>query len=265
MVEVEIEIPSSHPRATSLKIREKLIKAYEKGLVATAGLIAHGRGEAFDYLLEERTLPFARRAERAAVALLLKAERKVISVNGNAAALCAEELVKLGRLTGAQLEVNLFYRSEEREVAIEKELKLWGASEVLGVGAATSIRIPELMSWRGKVEPRGIASAEVVLVPLEDGDRTAFLRRIGKTVLAIDLNPFSRTAQTASVTIVDNIVRAVPNMVEEARLLSRSPEELDRIILNYDNMETLGEAIGFINSRLLQAAQEGLRTFPKRI
>jgi 4-phosphopantoate--beta-alanine ligase len=265
LVEVEIEIPNSHPRATSLKIREKLMKAYEKGLVATAGLIAHGRGEAFDYLLGERTLPFAWRAERVAVALLLKAERKVISVNGNAAALCAEELVELGRLTGAQLEVNLFYRSEEREVTIARELKRSGASEVLGVGAATSARIPELVSARAKVDPRGIAGAEVVLVPLEDGDRTAFLKRIGKIVLAIDLNPFSRTAQTASVTIVDNIVRAVPNMVEEARLLRQSPEKLDRIILNYDNRETLREAIGFINARLLQIARENLQTFPKRV
>jgi len=254
---VEAEILDSHPRATSLKIRDKLVRAYERGIVATAGLIAQGRGEAFDYLLGEQTLPFARKAEKVGVALLLRAARKVISVNGNAAALCARELVDLSRLTGAQLEVNLFYRSEEREAAIEKELKRWGATEVLGVKGAASARVAGLRSARGKVDPRGIGGAEVVLVPLEDGDRTLFLRRSGKTVIAVDLNPLSRTAQTASVTIVDNIVRAIPNMVEEARVMSRSAEGLERIIASYDNGETLREAIGFINSRLLDVARSG--------
>ncbi|MEM3736829.1 MAG: phosphopantothenate/pantothenate synthetase [Candidatus Bathyarchaeia archaeon] len=249
-----MKIPDSHPRAESLRIREKLIKAHMEGLVATAGLIAHGRGEAFDYLLGEQTLPFAKRAERVAVALLLKAEKKVISVNGNSAALCAGDLVELSRLTGAQLEVNLFYRSEERELAIANELKRWGASEVLGVEAAASTSIPGLMGGRGKVDARGIAEAEVVLVPLEDGDRTAFLRKAGKVVIAIDLNPFSRTSQTASVTIIDNIVRALPNMLNEAQLLKQSPEKLDSIVLEYDNSETLSEAINFINSRLQHIA-----------
>ena len=35
---------------------------------------------------------------------------------------------------------------------------------------------------------------------------------MSKTVVAIDLNPLSRTARTASVTIVDNVVRAIPNI-----------------------------------------------------
>jgi len=49
-------------------------------------LLAHGRGEALDYLLGEETTPVARKAIRAATALLLTSERPVISVNGNAAA-----------------------------------------------------------------------------------------------------------------------------------------------------------------------------------
>lgn len=50
----------------------------------------------------------------------------------------------------------------------------------------------------------------MVLVPLEDGDRTEALRRMGKTVIAIDLNPLSRTSRAANITIVDNVIRAVP-------------------------------------------------------
>jgi len=44
---------SSKPRAKSLLIREKLITGFDHGLVAKEGLLAHGRGEAFDYLLGE--------------------------------------------------------------------------------------------------------------------------------------------------------------------------------------------------------------------
>ena len=49
------KIPSSHPRLKSLLVREKLVNGFLRGLVAAEGLIAHGRGEAFDYLLGERT------------------------------------------------------------------------------------------------------------------------------------------------------------------------------------------------------------------
>lgn len=44
-------------------------------------MIAHGRGEAFDYLIGERTIEPAERAMRAAVAKLLLAEDPVVSVN----------------------------------------------------------------------------------------------------------------------------------------------------------------------------------------
>jgi hypothetical protein len=94
-------------------------------------LLAHGRGEALDYLLGEETTPVARKAIRAATALLLTSERPVISVNGNAAALVGEELVRLSRTLGAPLEVNLFYRSVERVRRIRDHLLSLGANEVL--------------------------------------------------------------------------------------------------------------------------------------
>ena len=44
-------IPKSHPRLNSLLIREKLVNGFDNNLVAKEGLLAHGRGEAFDYLI----------------------------------------------------------------------------------------------------------------------------------------------------------------------------------------------------------------------
>ena len=48
-------IPKTHPRARSLLVREKLVSGFDSGLVAKEGLIAHARGEAFDYLVGEKT------------------------------------------------------------------------------------------------------------------------------------------------------------------------------------------------------------------
>src|SRR5688500_14013700 len=87
-------IPSNHPRAKSLAIRELLVSGFTSGLVVSEGLIAHGRGEAFDYLLGEKTSTYAFDAIKAAASLLLLAERPVISVNGNTAALCPKDVVE---------------------------------------------------------------------------------------------------------------------------------------------------------------------------
>ena len=252
----DIKIPPQHPRAESLRIREKLIEHYNEGVVASAGLIAHGRGEAFDYLLGEKTTRPALKAIEAAAAALLVAKSAVISVNGNTAALVAEEAVKLARVTRAKIEVNLFYRSPEREKAIERLLKKAGAHEVLGVGQKASARIPELSSERRRVDPHGILVADVVLVPLEDGDRTEALVKMGKKVVAIDLNPLSRTAQKATITIVDNVVRAMPKLVEMSEKLKKQNLRRGRF---FDNEKNLAESIALIEKRLSKLAEKGKR------
>ncbi len=244
-------IPRSHPRYESLIQREKLVEAFMEGIVVPQGLIAHGRGEAFDYLLGEKTTPPALEAMKAAVAAMLLAKHPVISVNGNTAALAAEHVVKLAEEVGARIEVNLFYRTCEREEKIRDLLVKHGAREVLGVGEDASARIPGLDSMRGKVSPRGIYTADVVLVALEDGDRTEALRRMGKTVIAIDLNPLSRTARAASITIVDNVVRALPKMIELAREMKSKPrKELEEILASYDNARVIAECLQLIRERL---------------
>ncbi|MGC1932194.1 MAG: 4-phosphopantoate--beta-alanine ligase [Candidatus Nitrosopolaris sp.] len=241
-------IPSSHPRLESLLVREKLVSGFMRGLVAAEGLIAHGRGEAFDYLLGERTTESAHVAISMASTALLLARHPVISVNGNVAAICAKEIVELSKVTNALLEVNLFYRDERRERSIEKELINNGARKVYGVGSRASARIPELHSERRRVDPDGIYVADVVIVPLEDGDRAEALVKMGKKIIAIDLNPISRTARVAQITIVDNIIRALPTMVSIVRQLRCLKDEatLTKIIKGFNNKENLSHSLKII-------------------
>ncbi len=208
-------IPRSHPRYDSLVTREKLVAAAQEGLVAWEGIIAHGRGEAFDYLLGERTLPEAEVAARAAVGHLLRADRPVLSVNGNVVVLAADEIGELARATGARVEVNVFHRTEDRVDALVALLEGHGIREVLGRNPDASL--PGLDHPRALCSREGIYDADVVLVPLEDGDRAEVLVGMNKTVISIDLNPFSRTNQAATVAIVDELVRALRTMVTFAR------------------------------------------------
>ena len=236
-----MEIPKSHPRSRSLKERNMLVEAMKQGYLADAGLIAHGRGEAFDYLLGEKTAPEAELAEGVGVAMLLLAEKPVISVNGNTVALVAKETVELARILNARIEINLFYRTVERERIIEGILADAGAEGVLGVGDSTSEHIPGLDSERGRVSKEGIFAADVVLVPLEDGDRAEALVAMGKKVIAIDLNPLSRTSQKATISIVDNVTRAIPRMIELAEELKDCDNS--KLINNFDNKQNLTDII----------------------
>jgi len=243
------KIPKSHPRYVSLMTREKISQAMKNGLIHETGLIAHGRGEAFDYLIGEKTLPLADMAEKAAAAALLLAKNPVISVNGNVVALVAEDCIRLADAIPAKLEVNLFHRSEKRMKEISKELYNKGAQNVYG-GKADA-RIPDLDHDRGLCDKGGIFSSDVVLVPLEDGDRCQALRKMGKTVLAIDLNPLSRTAKTASITIIDNVTRAIPNMEKWVKTLKmRERGMLEQLVKSWNNEKMLMDIQSLISKRL---------------
>lgn len=206
------DVPKSHPRYESLRLRDAIVAGVERGVTSAHGLIAHGRGEAYDYLLGERTHDFALAAIDAAAWLLTAAEHPVISVNGNVAALVAPELVRLGEALGAPLEVNIFHSSEQRERAIRAFLAEHGARDVLMPSRDAELDFIE--SNRRFVHPEGIFRSDVIFVPLEDGDRCQALRRMGKSVITVDLNPMSRTSRTATITIVDNVVRAMPLLLE---------------------------------------------------
>jgi len=227
------DIPPDHPRHDSLVTRERVVDGVERGITSRAGLVAQGRGEAFDYLLGERTVESAARAERAAAALMLRADHPVISVNGNVAALVPEAVGDLARATGADVEVNLFHRTEERVERIAAHLRDHGVEDVKGLTA--DARIPGLDHERATVDADGIAAADVVLVPLEDGDRAAALAEMGKSEVVVDLNPLSRSARAATVPVVDNVVRAVPAMAAHARALADRPgADLDGLVARFD-------------------------------
>ncbi|MGQ0795385.1 MAG: 4-phosphopantoate--beta-alanine ligase [Nitrosopumilaceae archaeon] len=232
-------IPKSHPRAASLHIREKLVQGYRSGLVVEEGLMAHGRGETFDYLIGEKTSKNALKAIKAAAKTLVLAKYPVISVNGNFAALCPKEIVNLAKTVNAKIEVNLFYVNEKRKRAIANILKKNGAKEILGLDPRSSRKIPKLDSARRVVDKNGIFSADVVLVPIEDGDRTLALKKFGKKVITFDLNPLSRTAQTADITIVDNVTRGMKMLID----ISKKTKKEDLKLQNFDNQKNLTQAI----------------------
>jgi 4-phosphopantoate--beta-alanine ligase len=239
--ESQSQIPLNHPRRASLLTRARLTEGTRQGITSLDGLIAHGRGEAFDYLLGEKTHDFAARAIEAAAALFLIARHPVISVNGNAAALIPRELAALSKLLGSPLEVNLFHASGEREDRIRKHLLSHGAGQVLL--PQQEFVLPYIQSNRRFVNSQGIYRADVIFVPLEDGDRCEALIQSGRKVVTIDLNPLSRTARKASITIVDNIVRASPLLVDRAKSLASEPRAiLDNLLENYDNGQALLDA-----------------------
>jgi len=243
------EIPKSHPRYDSLMTREKISKAMKKGLVHETGLIAHGRGEAFDYLIGEKTQFFADSAEKVAAAALLCAKNPVISVNGNVVALVSDDCISLADCIPAKIEVNLFHRTSKRMGKLSDELKKHGAKQVFG--SKGNAEIPDLDHDRGLCDKEGIFSADVVLVPLEDGDRCQALRNMGKTVIAIDLNPLSRTAKAASITIVDNVTRAIPNIEKWVQKLKDvDKKSLDDLVKSWDNNGMLSDVFSFISKML---------------
>lgn len=240
----KIAADPSHPRYQSLLLRHRLEEAEKKGMLAGSALIAHGRGEAFDYLLGEQTIPSAMNATQHALCLLQSARRPVISLNGNAVALAGKELLQLAHKLNCAVEVNIFYRTPERMESLLNHLAEINQQESLGVevlGAEPDARIPGLEGPRASCTRSGIYDADVILVPLEDGDRCEALVAMGKTVVVIDLNPLSRTAQTASVTIVDELTRVVKNMIF---LLESSKKTTP--IDSYDNQEIVRQSLDHI-------------------
>lgn len=240
-------IPPDHPRYRSLVTRERLARCARAGIVTMEGLTAHGRGEAFDYLIGERTTAGALLAEQTAAAMLLSARHPVISVNGNTAALAAREIAELQKVCGAIVEVNLFHRTEERVARIEKILRNAGA-EVFSGEAEQLLPLSHDRAWCRR---EGMFAADIILVPLEDGDRCEALVGMGKSVIAVDLNPLSRTAQSATLTVVDELTRALPAISRACRELS--DKDRNRLLSSLDNHYLLSEAIREMTKRLSHA------------
>jgi 4-phosphopantoate--beta-alanine ligase len=230
----DIAADPSHPRYASLLMRHRLEVAAKKGMLADSAMIAHGRGEAFDYLLGERTTDSALRASRQALAALQAAQRPVLSINGNVAALACDEMLRLANVLSCPVEVNIFYRTPERMEAILGHINERKAALGLDVAVLACHR-------------EGILESDVILVPLEDGDRCNALVAMGKTVIVIDLNPLSRSAQQGSITIVDELSRALNTMLAVAA--DEGQVDLDEA---YDHQAVLNEGLAEMLSALKQ-------------
>lgn len=237
-------IPKNHPRYESLLLRDKVKNAFLDGYLADSGMIAHGRGETFDYLLGEKTVPAAEEAMKAAVASLLLAEHPVLSVNGNTTALAIDEVIELAKATDSRIEINLFYRTEERVDKITKLFKDHGYEDILGTNYDDLYYFDKITNPRATASRQGIYIADVILVPLEDGDRAELLKEAGKKIICIDLNPLSRTSKMSDISIVDNVVRAIPEMTRLASEYKNKDEDfLLKIVNDFNNGENLKDSL----------------------
>ncbi len=256
----------THPRYNSLLKRKMIEDAAKIGMLADSALIAHGRGEAFDYLIGERTIESAMDATKEAAARLCAAERPVISLNGNVMALAAKPLLRCAAVIGADVEVNIFYRTPERMKVLMEYLKdahveiadqtppefdaeVWQKMvvEVRLLGNSPDGRIPGLEGPRANCHSDGILASDVILVPLEDGDRCEALVEMGKDVIVVDLNPLSRSAKMAKVTVVDELCRFAENLYVSC-LNPAAPND------NWDNPKILQTALEEIIAGAVESA-----------
>ena len=252
MLRYDVSIPEDHPRYKSLMVRERLADAVKRGLVNPTGLISHGRGEAYDYLMGERSLEPSLRAEKVAAAYLLKARNPVVCVNGNAAALDAKNLIALAETVPAKMEVNIFHRTEERMELLISYMESEGAKDVLG--REPDERIPGLSHARALCTKEGIFDCDVIVVPIEDGDRAQALVGMGKVVISIDLNPLSRTSKSATVSICDEMTRALENISKYVEELRGNQSLIEETIESYDNAKCRMDLIDCICDTLHKEA-----------
>jgi len=259
------EIPESHPRRESLIARKKISDASSSGLLAPSAMIAHGRGEAFDYLLGEETSEPALLAIQEVARRLSFADRPVISVNGNTVILAGKDLLRVAAIVGCPIEVNLYYGTNDRINGILKllrDLKLevidegapvgftgnWkkSVSSVALLGEERDAEIAGLEGPRSMCSKDGIGSADAILVPLEDGDRCEALIAQGIQVFVVDLNPLSRSSRNATVTIVDEISRAAKCLLGHFFPLEEPSKDWDNNQILKDSLEIISESVNRI-------------------
>ena len=101
----------------------------------------------------------------------------------------------------------------------------------------------DIKNNRASASKTGIYTADTILIPLEDGDRAEILKKSGKKIITIDLNPLSRTSKMSDISIMDNIVRAIPFMTKIASdLKTQDKNMLVEMVKEFDNDENLKES-----------------------
>jgi 4-phosphopantoate--beta-alanine ligase len=74
---------------------------------------------------------------------------------------------------------------------------------------------------------------------------------MGKYVITIDLNPFSRTSKTADITIVDNVTRAIPRLTYWINQIKFNNDYIPTIN-SWNNKKNLQKVYRFLSKRLNQ-------------
>ena len=227
-------------------MRHRLERAAKRGMLADSAMIAHGRGEAFDYMLGEQTTPNAMEATKHAWLHLNTAKRPVLCLNGNVTALACDEMLQLAQILKCPVEINIFYRTPERMEAllafINERKKALGV-HVKVLGENPDALLPGLKGPRAACTVEGIFESDTILVPLEDGDRCKALVDMGKTVIVIDLNPLSRSAQRASITIVDELSRVLNNLLALSESEGVPGERYDHRANLSASLDWMGDAV----------------------
>ena len=119
-----------------------------------------------------------------------------------------------------------------------------GYKDILGTLDDDIEYLNDIKNNRASASKTGIYTADTILIPLEDGDRAEILKKSGKNIITIDLNPLSRTSKMSDVSIMDNIVRAIPFMTKIAKdLKTQDKKVLMDMINDFDNEENLKESI----------------------
>jgi 4-phosphopantoate--beta-alanine ligase len=71
---------------------------------------------------------------------------------------------------------------------------------------------------------------------------------MGKKIITIDLHPLSRTSLCSDISIVDNVVRAMPQLINEIKKFKAKNIEEDLV---FDNNENIKKSIEIMRDNLL--------------
>jgi 4-phosphopantoate--beta-alanine ligase len=74
---------------------------------------------------------------------------------------------------------------------------------------------------------------------------------MNKKVITVDLNPLSRTALTSDITIVDNIVRVIPQIIERVIYHKKysNEDDLNELIESFNNFDGLRKTLEVLKSK----------------
>ena len=75
---------------------------------------------------------------------------------------------------------------------------------------------------------------------------------MNKTVITVDLNPLSRTSIMSDISIIDNLIRVLPEMIKQSKNMSNfSSTDLHKVVTKFNNQKQLQSILKFMSKRLI--------------